>query len=333
MDAATSPSYDLQEMPPSDRELLSTIRKDSFLIIILGLSGVGKSKLVELLGAEPLRMSNSTIVGHSLERHTKAIDVYRLAYREKSFIFIDTPGFEDDVIQNSDILQLIADFLVASYKTKKYPDAVIYAFKITETRFMDHAAKNLKLFEGLCGSDGMELVTLLTTMWDLSGDIAPNRKSDFEGREELLIQRYWSGLIRDGAETRRSWNSRDTLLPILDRVIAKQAQRRGLKQAPRALQLQRELMESKQDLSVTSAGSLLADEFRERRAWLSRMRRRLLKNLEKDPDNKDLQNGLQDIDKRIEQIVKGARKLAKWKIAGGIIGVCIALLGFLALIS
>jgi hypothetical protein len=54
-------------MPASDVEILQSIKKDSFLVILFGITGVGKSNVLERLGAQSLRMSTATAVGHQLE--------------------------------------------------------------------------------------------------------------------------------------------------------------------------------------------------------------------------------------------------------------------------
>ncbi|KAH8755533.1 hypothetical protein F5882DRAFT_385278 [Hyaloscypha sp. PMI_1271] len=276
------------EIPASDVEILQSIKKDSFLVILFGITGVD----------------------------TKAIDFHHLDYRNESFIFIDTPGFEDSVNQNSDILQMIADFLATSYEHNRYPDAVIYAFKITETRFMKNARKNSELFEELCGPGGMRLVTLLTTMWDVAGEVHPNTKAAFEAREESFIQGYWRDMIRSGAETCRSWNTKDSLLPILDQAIARRAARKREGQKPHGLQIQEEIIRKKRSLVETRAGSLLAEEFRIKAEFLEKQRQRLSKNLEKDPSNERLVGRLATVQEEIRDNEEGAEKLKGWTWRG-----------------
>jgi hypothetical protein len=196
---------------------------------------------------------------------------------------------------------------------------------------MGHAKKNLHLFEELCGREGMKLVTLLTTMWDTAGEKRPNTIADFEAREESLIQNYWSEMIKDGAEPRRSWNTRDSLLPILDQAIARRRQLRENKESPRGLLLQEELIEKKQ-LWKTRAGSVLAEEFKMKGERLKRHHKRLLKELKKDPNNRRLVRRIREIEGEVHENEEGAEKLNNWSVKGIGIAIIIAFLTILGFV-
>ncbi|OAQ58751.1 50S ribosome-binding GTPase domain-containing protein [Pochonia chlamydosporia 170] len=323
---------DQENLPFKEADLLNCIDQESFLVTVMGLTGVGKSNLLERLGATSLRTVDGAMVGHRLESHTRTVNFYSLKYRDQHFLFIDTPGFEDGARQNSDILQIIAQHLATSYNHKKYPDSVIYVSKITETRFMGHARKNLDLFEEVCGTDSMEMVTLLTTMWDTAGQVPPTRISDFESREEELITKYWNEMIQQGAKPRRSDNTRDSLLPILDQCIARRAQLQEQGRTHPALQLQTELVEDNRKLIDTSAGSLLAHEFRQTEKRLENHKERLSKYLEEDPQNERLARRIEAVEYEIQENKEAEDRLRYWTIAGISTAFIAALGGLLGLI-
>lgn len=59
------------------------------------------------------------VIGHGLSSHTAQIKMYRLKFDSKNVeanvVLVDTPGFDDSDVNDTVILQRIADWLTATY--------------------------------------------------------------------------------------------------------------------------------------------------------------------------------------------------------------------------
>ena len=102
---------------------------DSSVSRVMGPTGSGKSTVC--LSAYPSQVPLAyqlqfiktatdfdTIVGNSLESCTSEINIVKLSIPELAdgdIVFVDTPGFDDTHKSDADILQMVADWLKATY--------------------------------------------------------------------------------------------------------------------------------------------------------------------------------------------------------------------------
>ncbi len=168
---------------------------------------------------------------------------------------IDTPGFDDTHRSDTQILKDIAYFLGAAYAKKVKLAGIIYLHRVTDVRMTGSAAKNLAMFQLLCGSDSMTNVVLATTRWDEVRDAVGHQKA--RATEQQLRQQYWSAMLADGSKMFRHDNSQTSALSIIDYIMSLRRysvldiqrqivdQRRTLDNTPAGQEVQRELFEQK----------------------------------------------------------------------------------------
>lgn len=154
--------------------------------------------------------------------------------------FVDTPGFSDTNLSDTEVLQMIADYLAVAYKQEMKLSGIIYLHPISDNRVTHHTTKNLDMFRKLTGEKNLKNVTLATTMWD--------RVPEEEGlrREEELRSKFWKLLVAMGARTARH----RTGDPSSARGIASAL----LGNRPFYLQLQEEMGRDNKPLRDTAAG-------------------------------------------------------------------------------
>lgn len=154
--------------------------------------------------------------------------------------FVDTPGFSDTNLSDTEILQLIADYLAVAYKQEMKLSGIIYLHPISDNRVTHHTTKNLDMFRKLTGEKNLKNVVLATTMWDKVPEAEGAR------REEELRGKFWKLLVAMGARTARHD----------DTAASARAIAQGLLANKRAfyLQLQEEMGRDNLALRDTAAG-------------------------------------------------------------------------------
>lgn len=103
------------------------------IIAVMGETGVGKSTMIRALGA-----TNATghlpHVGHGLEPCTRGIGWYGASVDGLPYYILDTPGFDDSVLSDSEILHMLIDELAAIYREERKLAGVVYIHDISRVR-------------------------------------------------------------------------------------------------------------------------------------------------------------------------------------------------------
>ncbi|KAG9664006.1 hypothetical protein KCU64_g969, partial [Aureobasidium melanogenum] len=219
--------------------------KDDIIIALMGETGSGKSSFIHRITG-----SDSVKIGHGLESETKSVEAYTVSIDERVITLIDTPGFDDTIRSDVDVLREVSDWLAESYRSQRLLSGIIYLHPITSVRMSGSSHMSLRVFTGLVGPDAFHNLMLVTSKWDQLGDLAGGVQ-----REAELCERYWDFLIEKGSLTGRSYGDRQSALAIV-RNIAFGRSASDMVSVP--LALQKQMVDEHKSLEETSAGQALS---------------------------------------------------------------------------
>ncbi|KAG6811113.1 hypothetical protein H0H92_008960 [Tricholoma furcatifolium] len=228
----------------ADDKFLEDPRDTDIVIPVMGPTGAGKSTFINRVAGQAV-----TVVGHNLRSETAQLQHVILPHptdRTRRIIIVDTPGFDDTYVADSEILRRIAVWLAASYSANMTLAGVIYLHEISQTRMLGTARKNLDMFNKLIGESATKNVVLATTKWgDIPDEVGARR-------EEQLRERHWKWMIDLGAKLYRFTDSREAGWAIIQHILDQVAT-----QDVDTVEIQQELVEVKKLLPETEAGQAL----------------------------------------------------------------------------
>ncbi|KAH7925383.1 hypothetical protein BV22DRAFT_437890 [Leucogyrophana mollusca] len=207
----------------------------------MGPTGVGKSTFVNSAAGE-----HATTVGHDLQSCTSSIQHVIVPYPpdpSRRIVFVDTPGFDDTYLDDSEILRRIAVWLARSYDDDMRLAGVVYMHEISQTRMLGTSRKNFLMFNKLVGPEATRNVILATTKWTHITEEAGGR------REEQLVNTFWKEMVDSGSRTARFYGTKDSAWAIVNLIVEREALA--------ALQIQRELVDLGKLIPETEAGNAL----------------------------------------------------------------------------
>ncbi|KAF2690595.1 hypothetical protein K458DRAFT_382157 [Lentithecium fluviatile CBS 122367] len=234
--------------PP--RRLAGEAPPPAIAILLLGLSGVGKSTFISHLTQERMQ------IGHSLTSCTKDVDGYSYIRSDGQQVYLlDTPGFDDTEADNICVLQKIAMLLNTIYDSGCIRLAgVLYLHRISDVRMAGSSVKSIRLIEKICGESNFGAVSIVTTMWELvEPDVAGNREQSL-----ISTPHFFGRLAEGGATIIRHLNTFDSAVNIVEHILRKQQSA--------ILDIQREMIVERKSLENTAAGQYLGGEFEQMRA-------------------------------------------------------------------
>jgi hypothetical protein len=154
---------------------------------------------------------------------------------------LDTPGFDDTSRTDTEILKMIASWMVDAYEKKVQLTGVIYLHRISDPRMSGSSIKNLRLLQSLCGTKNLSHVILATTMWD-----KVTEKEGNDRETELLSEgKFWGDLKAKNAMVRRYNNTQGEAIALVNEL---------LQLSPVVLKIQDEVAIQKKALIDTDAG-------------------------------------------------------------------------------
>ncbi|KAH8702821.1 P-loop containing nucleoside triphosphate hydrolase protein, partial [Phaeosphaeriaceae sp. PMI808] len=203
-----------------------------------GPTGSGKSTFIrQVTGDQRCK------VGKSLESETLEVHEYRCQYKERTYVLIDTPGFDDSYRSNDEIVKTILVWLEESYRSRKLLSGIIYLHRISDPRMQGSSLENIRMFRRLCGFEALKNVLLVTTFWDTVSDAEGRRRE----RELSSNDEFWGRMIKKGSKVKR-WSQcsrSDVTKGILDAIVP---------DAKRALQAQIEIVDQGKQWEKTDVG-------------------------------------------------------------------------------
>ncbi|KAK7682395.1 hypothetical protein QCA50_014600 [Cerrena zonata] len=215
------------------------------VIAVMGATGTGKSTFINLASGA------THAIGDGLRSCTSEVQ-YSPQFTVDGYpvTLVDTPGFDDTTVSDTDILKMIALHLQTTYEQGYTLSGILYLHRISDPRMGGISRRNFTMFRKLCGDETLKNVLLVTTMWGNVDRATGEAREAQLGTDELLFQ----PVIEKGAHLIRHDNTRQSTLNII-RVI--------MKNHPQVLRIQRELVDEHKDISQTGAGEELGRELAE----------------------------------------------------------------------
>ncbi|TFY83871.1 hypothetical protein EWM64_g154 [Hericium alpestre] len=164
---------------------------------------------------------------------------------------IDSPGFDDTIRSDTDVLKQIATFLSEYYEKGMMLTGVIYMYSISDRRMTGVSRRNFNMFRQLCGDSTLKNVAIVTNMWEELTDrtIGENREAELRDKEL-----FFKPVLEKGAVLLRHEGTLESGQLVLQYLI---------ENSPQALKIQRELVDEHLHISETAASTTLSSEIME----------------------------------------------------------------------
>ncbi|KIK19429.1 hypothetical protein PISMIDRAFT_152984 [Pisolithus microcarpus 441] len=234
----TRPSRSLSSSVTTLRTLLSTsaIGPNDVVILVMGKTGSGMSNFINKL----TRMQPED-GADQLSSCTKTVCPYECYHNGQRFIFVDTPGFNNEQLPQWTVLTAIAKWLKETYQKSIKLTGVIYTHNLREDGMCAVDEQSFQSLCRLCGNEAADRVRLVTTMWD---DVDESEAVEVEGK---LKRTHWQSFIQAGAQPQRFDNTSKSAWNIVESL--------GI--TTKTLLLQKELVDMGKALEDTTAGRRL----------------------------------------------------------------------------
>ncbi|KAG8789952.1 hypothetical protein FRC12_013060 [Ceratobasidium sp. 428] len=163
---------------------------DLVSIVVFGCTGVGKSTFVNEASAElrprdpadifRLRRlgaegTGGTVVpprvpqpseGRGLASRTQEIQAGPIfQFSGRNIQLYDTPGFDDTMLMDTQILKKFAEFLEEIHRAGREINAVLYLHRVIDRLMTDTSTRSLDLFTKICGLSNMPNAMIVTDTW------------------------------------------------------------------------------------------------------------------------------------------------------------------------
>ncbi|KAG9092437.1 hypothetical protein FRC06_011921 [Ceratobasidium sp. 370] len=216
------------------------------LIAVFGPTGTGKTTFVNNASGGNLP------VGDDLTSCTQEVtpsNLFQINGRDVQLI--DTPGFDDTELSDTEILQRISAYLSGSYKLGHKLTGIIYLHRITDPRMGGISRRTFQIFRELCGQKSLSNVLVVTTMWS----DPPNNSQIKRERQLKEDARYYQPALQAGAQIVRCLRK--------DPASARDIIRMLVDKNPVVMKVQHELVDEKKGFYTTGAAQVLGKELAE----------------------------------------------------------------------
>ena len=151
---------------------------------------------------------------------TSEITPYSFQHNGKTFVLVDTPGFDDSHVSDRDILAKLLAWLNTNYEKNQKLNGILYLHRIDAPRMQGTALRNFKMFKELCGEGFYENLCLGTTCWRLLKEdtgTGERREADLKDKGG-----FWHPMIAKGSLFKRIPEEQDAAREIISELAAKQ---------------------------------------------------------------------------------------------------------------
>ncbi|KAF9030398.1 P-loop containing nucleoside triphosphate hydrolase protein [Panaeolus papilionaceus] len=194
--------------------LTSILPRSSYVYLILGPTGAGKSSFIESLAGKPKELSISS---DQLGGYTQHVVVYRVGnvlrrehYKSAEVYMIDTPGFSDTTISEIEIMDMIRELLDG-----RRVDRILFLTPITQIRLGGTKRRTIEMLRDfLKPTRDLGSIIFVTTMWDTLHNARSVRRahSNFAQLQNEILKEFMDD---DGIIT-QFMNTRTSALEIMD---------------------------------------------------------------------------------------------------------------------
>jgi hypothetical protein len=147
-----------------------------------------------------------------------------------------------------DVLKKLSYWLLVAYDADIRLSGLIYLHPINKARMTGHAAKNLRMFQMLCGKDSLSSVVLVTTMWSkIAEQVGRARENELKTKKE-----FWGDMIGHGSAVFQHDDTTESAMRIVTYLVEQGR--------PTVLSLPKQIREEGRRLEETAAGQALHDE-------------------------------------------------------------------------
>ncbi|EKM58553.1 uncharacterized protein PHACADRAFT_252989 [Phanerochaete carnosa HHB-10118-sp] len=208
----------------------------------MGPTGVGKSTFINLVSNSDLRVSDSLVSCTDRIEISKPFEL-----DGKEVTLVDTPGFDDTSKSESDILNVVCEFMASEYSQGRLLHGILYLYRISDNRVSGVAARNLRFYRELCGPAALANSIIVTNMWGLVDATMGS------AREEELKTKpaFFRPALEHGARVLRHDGTAASAQSILRPLVNSK---------PCVLQIQRELVDQGRAVYETVAGETLLED-------------------------------------------------------------------------
>lgn len=186
--------------------------------------------------------------------------------------FIDTPGFDDTKVCDTEILKTVVDFLASGYQSGIKLTGIVYLHRISDNRMPGSAVRNLEVFEALCGEDCFSNVVLATTFW---GSGPPAAKYIEYETQLKNTKNFWKPMIEHGSKVFRQNNGMESAMAIINHFLT-------VKQKNIVLKIQKEIVDDNVSLLDTAAGQRVNQDLLEYQAKIAKDLKEMQEKFDKD---------------------------------------------------
>jgi 50S ribosome-binding GTPase len=219
---------------------------EDIVIAVMGMTGSGKSTLINLLADEKVK------VGHSLQSCTTEVQIasFSTSSGRRGYL-IDTPGFDDTNRSDTDILKEIAAFLMKLYVRKIHVTGLVYVHRITDPRLGGSGVKNLAVFQKLCGPQCFPQVALVSSLWEELHGAEGQALGEQREAELRMNESFWGAMDKGKSRIFRHFGNTESAKAVIQWFLT----------LPHkvVLNIQRELVDDELTLDQTEAGKFLQE--------------------------------------------------------------------------
>jgi hypothetical protein len=224
--------------------------------------------------------------------------------QQKKIYLVDTPGFDDQLRSDSEILREVATWLNHAHRSNIKLSGIIYLQRITDVRIGGSGVRNIKMFKRLCGDNGLGSVVLATTFWNFYPDV---QKANEREAEFIKGAHLWKPLIDQGSKVFRHDKDKASAETIVRYLIDRKR--------PVVLSIQTEMVEQKLSLGETGAGGVVSSSVEEEKKWFEQRLGALEKKLgealaKRDKDQKEeIEEAMVEFRRKLEKREEDQRRL------------------------